>query len=51
MNNQINAEPLQQKKQDEIRIPANEKKNITQLCKEFGIGNWESRNLELGIKN
>jgi hypothetical protein len=31
MNDQIDAEPLQQQKQDEIKIPANEKKNITHV--------------------
>jgi hypothetical protein len=38
MNNQINTETLQQQKQDEIKIPADEKKNITHLS--GGIWNW-----------
>jgi len=37
MNDQIDAETLQQKKQDEIKIPANEKKNITHRRGIFNI--------------
>jgi hypothetical protein len=35
VNDQIDAETLQQQKQDEIKIPANEKKNITHLGKKI----------------